>query len=67
MFIYPFVTHGILPAGFGYPAGIGDAFNWDLGPYHGRDGHAKRPNAVKWAVAWNLFGTLDLIDPARRR
>src|SRR5262249_30649039 len=22
MFIYPFVTYGILPAGFGYPAGI---------------------------------------------
>ena len=20
-----------------------------------------RPNAFKWAVAWNLFGTLDLI------
>jgi hypothetical protein len=62
MFIYPFVTYGILPAGFGYPAGIGDALTGIFAPIVALMVARNRPNAVKWAVAWNLFGTLDLID-----
>ena len=62
MFIYPFVTYGILPAGFGYPAGIGDALTGIFAPIVAMMVARNRPNAVKWAVAWNLFGTLDLID-----
>jgi hypothetical protein len=62
MFIYPFVTYGILPAGFGYPAGIGDALTGIFAPIVALMVARHRPNAVKWAVAWNLFGTLDLID-----
>ena len=62
MFVYPFVTHGILPAGFGYPAGIGDALTGFFAPIVALMVARNRPNAVKWAVAWNLFGTLDLID-----
>jgi hypothetical protein len=62
MFIYPFVTDGILPPGFGYPAGIGDALTGIFAPIVGMMVARNRPNAVKWAVAWNLFGTLDLID-----
>jgi hypothetical protein len=62
MFIYPFVTYGILPAGFGCPAGIGDALTGIFAPIVALMIARNRPNALKWAVAWNLFGTLDLID-----
>jgi len=62
MFMYPFVTYGILPVGFGYPAGIGDALTGIFAPIVAVMVARKRPNAVKWAVAWNLFGILDLID-----
>jgi len=62
MFIYPFVTYGILPAGFGYPAGIGDALTGIFAPIVAVMVARNRPNALKWAIAWNLFGTLDLID-----
>jgi len=62
MFIYPFVTYGILPAGFGYPAGIGDALTGIFAPVVALMVAQNRPHALKWAVAWNLFGTLDLID-----
>jgi hypothetical protein len=62
IFMYPFVTYGILPAGFGYPAGIGDALTGIFAPIVAVMVARKRPNAVKWAVAWNLFGILDLID-----
>ena len=61
MFIYPFVTYGILPAGFGYPAGIGDALTGIFAPIVAVMVAQNRPHAWKWAVAWNLFGTLDLI------
>src|SRR5262249_27465106 len=61
MFIYPFVTYGILPAGFGYPAGIGDALTGIFAPIVALMVARNRPNAVKWAIVWNLFGTLDLI------
>jgi hypothetical protein len=61
MFVYPFVTYGILPAGFGYPAGIGDALTGIFAPIVALMVAQKRPHALKWAVAWNLFGTLDLI------
>lgn len=61
MFVYPFLTYGILPAGFGYPAGIGDALTGIFAPIVAVMVAQNRPHALKWAVAWNLFGTLDLI------
>jgi hypothetical protein len=61
MFVYPFVTYGILPAGFGYPAGIGDALTGIFAPIVALMVAQNRRHALKWAVAWNLFGTLDLI------
>jgi hypothetical protein len=61
MFVYPFVTYGVLPAGFGYPAGIGDALTGMFAPIVASMVAQKRPHALKWAVAWNLFGILDLI------
>src|SRR5213080_3005110 len=61
MFVFPFLTDGILPAGFGWPAGIGDAITGIFAPVVALMVARNRPNAFKWAVAWNLFGTLDLI------
>jgi hypothetical protein len=61
MFVWPFLTYGILPAGFGYPAGIGDALTGIFAPIVALMVAQNRPYALKWAVAWNLFGTLDLI------
>jgi hypothetical protein len=61
MFIWPFLTYGILPAGFAWPAGIGDALTGIFAPIVALMVAQNRPHAVKWAVAWNLFGTLDLI------
>jgi hypothetical protein len=61
MFVYPFLTHGILPAAFAYPAGIGDALTGIFAPIVAVMVAQNRPHALKWAVAWNLFGTLDLI------
>jgi hypothetical protein len=61
MFVFPFLTYGILPAGFAYPAGIGDALTGIFAPIVASMVAQNRPHALKWAVAWNLFGTLDLI------
>jgi hypothetical protein len=61
MFVFPFLTYGILPTGFAYPAGIGDALTGIFAPIVALMVAQNQPHAVKWAVAWNLFGTLDLI------
>jgi len=61
MFVFPFLTYGILPAGFSWPAGIGDAITGIFAPVVALMVARNRPNAFKWAVAWNLFGMLDLI------
>ena len=61
MFVFPFLTYGILPAGFAYPAGIGDALTGIFAPIVASMVAQNRRHALKWAVAWNLFGTLDLI------
>jgi hypothetical protein len=61
MFVFPFLKYGIVPAGFAYPAGIGDALTGIFAPIVAWMVARNRPHALKWAVAWNLFGTLDLI------
>ena len=61
MFIFPFLTYRIVPAGFGWPAGIGDALTGIFAPVVALMVARNRPNAFKWAVAWDAFGTLDLI------
>lgn len=47
MFLFPFVTNGILPACFGYPAGIGDAVTGILAPIVALMVERDRSNAVK--------------------
>jgi hypothetical protein len=61
MFVFPFLTYGIVPAGFGWPAGIGDALTGIFAPIVALMVARNQSHAFKWAVAWNLFGTLDLI------
>jgi hypothetical protein len=61
MFLFPFLTYGIVPAGFGWPAGIGDALTGIFAPVVALMVARNQSHAFKWAVAWNLFGTLDLI------
>jgi hypothetical protein len=61
MFVWPFLAYGILPAGFAYPAGIGDALTGIFAPIVALLIAQNRPHALRWAIAWNLFGTLDLI------
>jgi len=61
MFVFPFLTYGIIPAGFGWPAGIGDALTGIFAPVVALMVARNQPHAVTWAIAWNLFGILDLI------
>jgi hypothetical protein len=51
MFVFPFLTHGILPAGFAYPAGVGDALTGLFAPVVAVMVAQNRPHAFKWAVA----------------
>jgi hypothetical protein len=61
MLLFPFLTYGIVPAGFGWPAGVGDALTGIFAPVVALMVARNQPHAFKWAVAWNIFGTLDLI------
>jgi hypothetical protein len=61
MFLWPFLTSGSLPAAFALPAGIGDALTGLAAPFVAWSVARNRPGAHAWAVAWNLFGVLDLI------
>jgi len=61
MFVFPFLTYGIVPAEFAWPAGIGDALTGIFAPVVALMVARNQLYAFKWAVAWNLFGTLDLI------
>ena len=49
MFIFPFLTYGIVPAGFGWPAGIGDALTGIFAPVVALMVARNRANAFKWA------------------
>ena len=61
IFLWPFLAHGALPAGFALPAGIGDALTGLLAPLVAWAVARNRPGARALAVGWNLFGMLDLM------
>lgn len=61
IFLYPFLYYGLVPAGFAVPAGVGDLLTSGLAPLVGLAVARRRPHAIAWAAAWNLFGLLDLI------
>ena len=61
MFLFPFLAYGIVPAGFAWPAAIGDFATGLAAIFVGSAVARRRPRALAWATAWNLFGIADLI------
>ena len=61
MFLFPFLAYGMVPAGFAWPAGVGDALTGLFAPVVALLVARRRPAAFQWAIAWNIFGILDLI------
>src|SRR5262249_8101872 len=47
MFIIPFLTYGIIPAGFAWPAGVGDALTGILAPVVASLVARNRPHALR--------------------
>ena len=61
MFLFPFLYFGVVPAAFAIPAAIGDFLTGLAAPFVGSAIAHRRPGAFAWAVAWNIFGIVDLI------
>jgi len=59
MFLYPFLYYGVIPAGFAVPAALGDFFTGAVAPLVAFGVFRRRQ--FGWAIAWNIFGLLDLI------
>ena len=62
IFLYPYLYYCIVPASFAIPAAIGDFLTGATTPLVALAVARRRPRAVMWATAWNLFGILDLTD-----
>lgn len=61
LFLFPFLAYGTIPAAFAVPAAVGDMITGALAIPVGLAVARGRPHAAKWAVAWNVFGFVDLI------
>jgi hypothetical protein len=61
MFLFPFLYFGLVPAAFAIPAAIGDFLTGLAAPFVASAVAHRRPGALAWAVAWNIFGIVDLI------
>ena len=61
MFLYPYLYYGIVPAGFAIPAAVGDFLAGIWTPLVALAVARRRPHAVMWATAWNVFGIVDLL------
>ncbi len=61
LFLYPFLYYRVIPASFALPAAIGDFLTGLLAPAVAWAVARRRPGAFVWAVAWNIFGLVDLI------
>jgi len=60
IFLYPYLYYGIVPASFAIPAALGDFLTGALAPPVALAVARRRSHAITWAIAWNLFGILDL-------
>jgi hypothetical protein len=60
-FFFPYLAYGTLPGGFAWPAGVGDTLTGLAAPFVALALMRRRRGSVNLAVAWNLFGILDLI------
>ncbi|HET6437945.1 MAG TPA: hypothetical protein VFG59_07785 [Anaeromyxobacter sp.] len=61
VFLFPFLAYGVVPAGFAWPAATGDFLTGFAALFVGWALARRRPGARGWAIAWNVFGILDLI------
>ena len=61
MFVFPFFRYGVLPAGFAFPAAIGDVATGLAAPWIASSVARRRPGAFLLASAWNVFGIVDMI------
>src|SRR5215475_8376127 len=61
LFLYPFLYYSVLPAGFAVPASMGDFLTGLVAPLVGFAVAKRRAHAFALAIAWNIFGILDLI------
>src|SRR5262249_8994647 len=61
IFLYPYLYYGIVPAGFAIPAAVGDVLAGIWTPLVGLAVARRWRHAVMWAIAWNLFGIVDLL------
>jgi hypothetical protein len=60
-FIFPYLAYGALPRGFALPAGIGDVLTGLFAPLVAWSVLRNRRGSRATAVAWNIFGILDLL------
>jgi hypothetical protein len=60
-FLFPHLAYGTLPGGFAWPAGVGDTITGLAAPFVALALLRQCRGSVTLAVAWNLFGILDLI------
>jgi hypothetical protein len=61
MFLFPFLYFGLVPAAFAVPAATGDFLTGLAAPFVASAVARRRRGARSWAVAWNVFGILDLL------
>jgi hypothetical protein len=61
MFLFPFFYYGVLPAGFAFPAALGDFATGLAAPWVASSVARRRPASFLLACVWNVFGIVDLI------
>jgi hypothetical protein len=61
LFLYPFMTEGILTPGFAWPAGVGDVLTGLAAPFVAYAVLHNTPRARALFYAWTVFGIADLI------
>lgn len=60
-FLFPYLAYDTLPAGFAWPAFVGDTITGFAAPFVALALLRRWRGSVSLAVAWNLFGILDLL------
>jgi hypothetical protein len=61
MFVFPYLSYGLLPRGFALPAGIGDVLTGLFAPVVAWLVLRNARGSYAIAIAWNVFGILDLL------
>jgi hypothetical protein len=61
IFLYPYLYYRMIPAGFAWPAAMGDFLTGLAAPFVALALARGSRRARVWATAWNLFGLADLL------